>query len=121
MVASKDAKGKPPAKPPGKGGKDEKSTDESVKLIIFHSKTFFLFTSNLYFYYFNIINENILIERKAALEEIVKRFEKLATGKFGNDKELGVTTLEKKGFIKNTYEKADLGRRGTDMFCRIRP
>ena len=47
--------------------------------------------------------------------------EKLATGKFGNDKELGVTTLEKKGFIKNTYEKADLGRRGTDMFCRIRP
>jgi hypothetical protein len=37
MVASKDAKGKPPAKPPGKGGKDEKSTDESVKLIIFHS------------------------------------------------------------------------------------
>jgi hypothetical protein len=35
MVASKDAKGKPLAKPAGKGGKDEKSTDESVKLFVF--------------------------------------------------------------------------------------
>ena len=49
MVASKDAKGKPPTKPAGKGGKDDKSTDESVKLIIFQSKIFFLFTSNLHF------------------------------------------------------------------------
>jgi hypothetical protein len=69
----------------------------------------------IFFIIFNIINENILIERKAALEEIVKRFEKLATGKFGNDKELGVTTLEKKN--KRVHKKyLREGRSGTKRY-----
>lgn len=39
MVATKDAKGKPPAKPAGKGGKDEKAADESVSRLCFALKS----------------------------------------------------------------------------------
>ena len=44
MVAGKDAKGKPAGKSTGKGGKDEKSTDESVIFCC----------SKFYFHFYNI-------------------------------------------------------------------